>query len=82
MTSSIDDDQPAAEKTRSEPDRATTEAALRRSDHTTIDYSRFDAVEVPEEVVIERRRRARIKPATGRRSTRTTARRSTISARP
>ena len=52
---SIDDDQPATEKTRSEPDRATTEAALRSSAHTSVDYSRFDAVEVPEEVVIERR---------------------------
>ena len=47
--SSIDDDQRETEKTRSEPDRATTEAALRSSDHTTVDYSRFDAVEVPEE---------------------------------
>ena len=55
MASSIDHDQPAAEKTRSEPDRATTEAALRSCDHTTVDYSRFDAVEVPEDVVIERR---------------------------
>ena len=55
MTSSIDDDQPAAEKTRSKPDRATTEAALRSSDHTTVDYSRFDAVEETEDVVIERR---------------------------
>ena len=40
---------------RSKPDRATTEAALRSCDHTTVDYSRFDAVEVPEDVVIERR---------------------------
>ena len=55
MTSSIDDDQPATEKTRSEPDKATTEAALRSSDHTTVDYSRFDAVEETEDVVIERR---------------------------
>ena len=55
MTSSIDDDQRETEKTRSKPDKATTEAALRSSDHTTIDYSRFDAVEVPEDVVIERR---------------------------
>jgi len=55
MISSIDDDQPAAEKPRSKPDRATTEAALRSSAHTTVDYSRFDAVEVPEDVVIERR---------------------------
>ena len=52
---SIDDDQRETEKPRSEPDKATTEAALRSSDHTTIDYSRFDAVEVPEDVVIERR---------------------------
>ena len=55
MTSSIDDDQPATDKTRSKPDRATTEAALRSSDHTTIDYSRFDAIEEKEDVVIERR---------------------------
>ena len=55
MTSSIDDDQRETEKTRSKPDKATTEAALRSSDHTTVDYSRFDAVEVPEDVVIERR---------------------------
>ena len=52
---SIDDDQRETEKPRSEPDKATTEAALRSSDHTTVDYSRFDAVEVPEDVVIERR---------------------------
>ena len=38
------------------PDRATTgQRPLRSSDHTTVDYSRFDAVEVPEDVVIERR---------------------------
>ena len=55
MTSSIDDDQRETEKTRSKPDRATTEAALRSSEHTIIDDSRFDAVEVPEDVVIERR---------------------------
>ena len=39
----------------SKPDKATTEAALRSSDHTTIDYSRFDAIEEKEDVVIERR---------------------------
>ena len=54
MTSSIDDDQRETEKTRSKPDRATTEAALRSRPHDD-DYSRFDAVEVPEDVVIERR---------------------------
>ena len=52
---SIDDDQRETEKTRSKPDRATTEAALRSSDHTTVDYSKFDAIEEKEDVVIERR---------------------------
>ena len=43
---SIDDDQPAAEKTRSKPDKATTEAALRGSP-TRPSIATFDAVEVP-----------------------------------